>query len=66
MVKEYGMSTRVGHVYFAREKRPFHVDMGFTVEAEYSEATSELIDTYGYLANIASLVSGGMKKLIVK
>ena len=44
MVKEYGMSGKVGQVYFAREKRPLYLDIGFPGEAEYSEATSELID----------------------
>jgi len=44
MVKEYGMSSKVGQVYFAREKRPLYLDIGFPGEAEYSEATSELID----------------------
>ena len=44
MVKEYGMSSKVGQVYFAKEKRPLYMDIGFPGEAEYSEATSELID----------------------
>lgn len=44
MVKEYGMSEKVGQVYFAREKRSRVLDMGFEGAAEYSEATAELID----------------------
>jgi cell division protease FtsH len=45
MVKEYGMSARVGQVYFAHERRPLHAEIGFPGAAEYSEATSELIDS---------------------
>jgi len=46
MVKEYGMRSKVGQVYFAREKRaPFlNINMGMERAAEYSEATAELID----------------------
>jgi cell division protease FtsH len=44
MVKEYGMSAKVGQVYFAREKRYRFFDTGFEGAVEYSEATAELID----------------------
>jgi cell division protease FtsH len=45
MVKEYGMSDKIGQVYFAREKRSAFMDMaGFESAGEYSEATAELID----------------------
>jgi cell division protease FtsH len=44
MVKEYGMSPKVGQIYFAREKRPAFIDMGLSATEEYSEATAELID----------------------
>jgi len=45
MVKEYGMSTKVGHVYFAREKQSrFLAVPGYEGPAEYSEATAEIID----------------------
>ncbi len=44
MVKEYGMSTTIGQVYFAREKRPLFLEAGMQGGGEYSEATSELID----------------------
>ncbi|MBW2405863.1 MAG: ATP-dependent zinc metalloprotease FtsH [Deltaproteobacteria bacterium] len=45
MVKEYGMSTKVGHVYFAREKQSrFLAIPGYEGPAEYSEATAEIID----------------------
>jgi cell division protease FtsH len=45
MVKEYGMSDKVGQVYFAREKRSAFMEIpGFQSIGEYSEATAELID----------------------
>ena len=44
MVKEYGMSRKIGQVYFARKKTGQFLDMGFDSTAEYSEATAELID----------------------
>ncbi|MFH1488087.1 MAG: ATP-dependent zinc metalloprotease FtsH [Pseudomonadota bacterium] len=53
MVTEYGMSAKVGQVYFAREKRPLFLDVGFPGGTEYSEATSELIDN-----EIKEIISG--------
>jgi len=44
MVKEYGMSSKVGQVYFAREKKARFLDMGLEGAVEYSDATAELID----------------------
>ncbi len=44
MVKEYGMSEKVGQVYYAREKRARFLDLGFEGSVEYSDATSEMID----------------------
>ena len=44
MVKEYGMSSKVGQVYFARKKTAQFLDMMGQGAAEYSEATAELID----------------------
>jgi hypothetical protein len=44
MVKEYGMSNKVGQVYFAREKRARFLDTAAEGAVEYSEATAELID----------------------
>lgn len=44
MVKEYGMSTTIGQVYFSREKRPLFVEAGLQGGGEYSEATAEMID----------------------
>jgi len=46
MVKEYGMSAKVGHVYFAREKQSrFLTIPGYQGAVEYSEATAEMIDS---------------------
>lgn len=44
MVKEYGMSTTAGQVYFAHEKRPGFLNMGLPDTTDYSEATAEMID----------------------
>jgi cell division protease FtsH len=44
MVKEYGMSSKVGQVYFARERKARFVDIGIEGAVDYSEATAELID----------------------
>ena len=52
MVKEYGMSDKVGQVYFAREKRAQFLNLGNEGPAEYSEATAEMID--GEVRNIIS------------
>ncbi len=45
MVKEYGMSSKVGQVYFAREKRNQFLNVPAEGAVEYSEATAELIDS---------------------
>ncbi|MGD8764672.1 MAG: ATP-dependent zinc metalloprotease FtsH [Desulfobacteraceae bacterium] len=45
MIKEYGMSAKVGQVYFAREKRNQFLNIPMEGAAEYSEATAELIDS---------------------
>ncbi|MBW2000682.1 MAG: ATP-dependent zinc metalloprotease FtsH [Deltaproteobacteria bacterium] len=45
MVKEYGMSSKIGQVYFAREKRAPFLDVPVEGKGEYSEATAQLIDT---------------------
>jgi cell division protease FtsH len=44
MVKEYGMSEKVGQVYFAREKRSRFLNVMPEGAVEYSEATAEMID----------------------
>jgi len=45
MVKEYGMSAKVGQVYFAREKRNQFLNIPTEGAVDYSEATAELIDS---------------------
>ncbi|MCD6305625.1 MAG: AAA family ATPase, partial [Deltaproteobacteria bacterium] len=45
MVKEYGMSEKIGQVYFEREKSQAYLDFGLNRPTEYSEATAELIDS---------------------
>ncbi len=44
MIKEYGMSDRLGQVYFSHEKRQQFLDMGVQETADYSNATAEAID----------------------
>jgi cell division protease FtsH len=45
MVKEYGMSTKVGQVYFATEKQSRFLNLpGQQGAVEYSDATAEIID----------------------
>jgi cell division protease FtsH len=44
MVREFGMSDRVGQVYCAPERRAQFLDLGTGARGEYSEATAELID----------------------
>jgi cell division protease FtsH len=47
MVKEYGMSEKVGQVYFSREKKSRFLNNAGLMEGatEYSEATAEIIDS---------------------
>ena len=44
MVKEYGMSEKIGQVYFAREKKSKFLDIVPEGAMEYSEDTAKLID----------------------
>jgi len=44
MVKEYGMSETLGHVYFEKERQGQFADMGLSPKREYSEETAEAID----------------------
>ena len=45
MIKEYGMSSKLGQVFFSSEKRSPFLDMGTAQSrGEYSEATAEAID----------------------
>jgi cell division protease FtsH len=44
MIKEYGMSDRMGQVYLAGEKRQQFLNIGMQETADYSNATAEAID----------------------
>ncbi len=45
MVREYGMSEKVGQVYFAREKHSQFLNIpAMDLRGDYSEATAQLID----------------------
>jgi len=44
MVKEYGMSERVGQVYFASKQQPAFLGMMGDVGVEYSDETAKTID----------------------
>ncbi|MFP4037783.1 MAG: ATP-dependent metallopeptidase FtsH/Yme1/Tma family protein, partial [Desulfobacteraceae bacterium] len=45
MVKEYGMSSKVGQVYFQRERRGLFMEPPWEGTADYSPGTAELIDS---------------------
>ncbi|HPQ61058.1 MAG TPA: ATP-dependent zinc metalloprotease FtsH, partial [Syntrophales bacterium] len=57
MVKEYGMSTRLGQVYFSEEKKQAFLPSSFLEKQEYSEATAEIID-----AEIQAIISGEFER----
>ena len=44
MVKEYGMSEKLGYVTFEKEKRPLFLPSSLLSSKEYSEDTARLID----------------------
>ena len=44
MIREYGMSEKLGQVYLSPDKRPLFLDAGMREGGDYSEATSEMID----------------------
>ena len=44
MVKEYGMSAELGHVYFEKERKSQYLDVGLPQTKEYSEETAQVID----------------------
>jgi len=59
MVKEYGMSAKVGQVYFAREKRAPFLNLGLEGAVEYSEATAEIIDS-----EVREIINGQYSKAL--
>jgi cell division protease FtsH len=44
MVKEYGMSAELGHIYFEKERQGQYLDVGLPQPKEYSEETAQVID----------------------
>ncbi len=59
MIKEYGMSPRLGQVYFAEEKQSRFLTGGFMEKKEYSEATAEIIDS-----EVQKIVSGEYERAL--
>ncbi len=53
MIKQYGMSEKLGQVYFASEKRQQFLDRAIQESGDYSNATAEAID-----AEIRAIISG--------
>jgi cell division protease FtsH len=79
MVKEYGMSSNLGQVYLAHDKRSPYLDLGMQERGDYSEATSEAIDNeikdiisaqykvaIGILKNRKNVLIRGAKLLLEK
>ncbi|MBN1226377.1 MAG: ATP-dependent zinc metalloprotease FtsH [Deltaproteobacteria bacterium] len=60
MVKEYGMSDKVGQVYFERKRMMPYAVMGLEGNSEYSDATAELID-----AEVREIVQAQYERSIV-
>jgi cell division protease FtsH len=44
MVKEYGMSAELGHIYFEKDRQKRFPDIGLTSTKDYSEQTAQVID----------------------
>ncbi|MDY6843142.1 MAG: ATP-dependent zinc metalloprotease FtsH [Thermodesulfobacteriota bacterium] len=44
MVKEYGMSVKLGHIYFERERQPTFMEGNPPIAKNYSEQTAQIID----------------------
>lgn len=59
MIKEYGMSDKLGQVYFSHEKRQQYLDLGIQETADYSNATAEAID-----AEISAIIAKEYSKAI--
>jgi cell division protease FtsH len=56
MIKEYGMSSTLGQVYLAHDRRSRYLDMGQQDPGDYSEFTSQAID-----AEIQQIISAQYK-----
>ncbi len=79
MVKEYGMSKKLGNVYFSREKQQQFLPTASEGTQEYSESTAEIIDdevkqiideeyerTRRLLSDNRELLENGADKLLAK
>jgi len=44
MVKEYGMSGELGHIYFEKDRQKQYLEMGLPSRNDYSEQTAQVID----------------------
>jgi len=44
MVKEYGMSEKLGPIAFERDRRPLFLEIGGVPKSEFSEETAKIID----------------------
>jgi cell division protease FtsH len=44
MVKEYGMSAELGHIYFEKDRQKQFLNMGLPSTKDYSEQTAQVID----------------------
>lgn len=44
MIKEYGMSSKLGQIYLAHDKRSPFMDTGLPDHGDYSESTAQEID----------------------
>jgi len=44
MVKQYGMSNELGHIYFEKDRQKQYLEMGFPSANDYSEDTAQIID----------------------
>jgi cell division protease FtsH len=64
MVKEYGMSAELGHIYFEKNRQKQFPDMGFTSTKDYSEQTAQVID--GEIKAILDAQYQVAKKILTK
>ena len=58
MVKEYGMSEKLGYVTFEKEKKPFFLPSALGSSREYSEETARQIDE-----EVKKIVDGSYQKV---
>jgi cell division protease FtsH len=64
MVKEYGMSAELGHIYFEKDRQKQFPDIGLTSTKDYSEQTAQVID--GEIKAILDAQYKVAKKILTK